>query len=206
MTDSDVRSMEQHVGTVGSNNGSGEGPEESMGARIRKRRLQLGMTLMDLAAATGLTKSFVSQVERGRNSPSISTLRSISNALEVPMLYFFLAEQSTRPVVKHDERRIVKFPGGGMYVEFLTPDLQRNIEMVEMRIKPGHSSARTLRAHDGEECAVVLEGEVEVEVAGIVYRLEAGDSIYIGSSQPHLVKNVGERDARILSAITPPSF
>jgi transcriptional regulator with XRE-family HTH domain len=55
--------------------------EEGLGARIRKRRLQLGMTLQDLAEATGLTKSFVSQVERGRNSPSISTLRSISVAL-----------------------------------------------------------------------------------------------------------------------------
>ena len=42
-----------------------------MGARIRKRRLQLDMTLRDLAVASGLTKSFVSQIERDRNSPSI---------------------------------------------------------------------------------------------------------------------------------------
>ncbi len=188
------------------NGSAADTSEENMGARIRKRRLQLGMTLMDLAAAAGLTKSFVSQVERGRNSPSISTLRSIANALEVPMLYFFLAEQSTRPVVTREDRRIVKFPGGGMYVEFLTPDLQRNIEMVEMRIKPGYNSARTERAHDGEECAVVLEGEVEVDLAGVTYQLHAGDSIYIGSSQPHMVRNVGREDARILSAITPPSF
>lgn len=183
-----------------------EETEASMGARIRQRRLQLGMTLMDLARAAGLTKSFLSQIERGRNSPSISTLRAIAAALEVPMVYFFLAEESQDPVVRRNERRIIKFPGGGMYLEFLSPDLQRNIEMFEMRIKPGHSSAPAPRTHAGEECAVVLQGEVEVEISGVTYRLGPGDSVYVGASQPHVVRNVGQEEARILSAITPPTF
>ncbi|MFH1834483.1 MAG: helix-turn-helix domain-containing protein, partial [bacterium] len=159
--------------------------EESMGARIRKRRQQLGMTLHDLAEATGLTKSFVSQIERGRNSPSISTLRAIAGALEVPMFYFFQAEQTTEPVVRLAQRRVVTFQNTGLKYEFLTPDLQRSIEMLELRLKAGqHTGPRPL-SHEGEECAVVMEGVVEIEVAGVTYCLETGDSIYIGALQPH---------------------
>ena len=180
--------------------------EESMGARIRKRRMQLGMTLNDLAEATGLTKSFVSQIERGRNSPSISTLRGIAAGLEVPMFYFFQAEQTTEPVVRLAQRRIVTFQNTGVKYEFLTPDLQRSIEMLELRLKAGqHTGSRPL-AHEGEECAVVVQGSVEIELAGVTYRLEAGDSIYIGALQPHRTYNPGKDTAVIISAITPPSF
>jgi transcriptional regulator with XRE-family HTH domain len=180
--------------------------EEGMGARIRKRRQQLGMTLSDLAEAGGLTKSFVSQIERGRNSPSISTLRSIAAALEVPMFYFFQAEQTTEPVVRLAQRRIVTFQNTGLKYEFLTPDLQRSIEMLELKLKAGqHSGPRPL-SHDGEECAVVIQGVAEVEVAGITYRLETGDSIYIGALQPHRTFNPGKETAVIISAITPPAF
>jgi transcriptional regulator with XRE-family HTH domain len=180
--------------------------EEGMGARIRRRRQQLGMTLHDLAEASGLTKSFVSQIERGRNSPSISTLRGIAAALEVPMFYFFQAEQTTEPVVRLAERRIVTFQNTGVKYEFLTPDLQRNIEMLELRLKPGqHTGTRPL-SHDGEECAVVIQGTMEVEVAGTTYRLEVGDSIYIGALQSHRTHNPGKGTAVLISAISPPSF
>ncbi|MFH0916198.1 MAG: helix-turn-helix domain-containing protein [bacterium] len=180
--------------------------EEGMGARIRRRRMQLGMTLHDLAETSGLTKSFVSQIERGRNSPSISTLRSVAAALEVPMFYFFQAEQTTEPVVKLAERRVVTFQKTGVKYELLTPDLQRGIEMLELKLKSGqHTGSRPL-SHDGEECAVVVQGCAEVEVADTTYVLEAGDSIYIGALQPHRVFNPGKDTTVIISAITPPSF
>ena len=180
--------------------------EESMGGRIRKRRLQLGMTLHDLADACGVTKSFLSQIERDRNSPSIATLRSIAMALEVPMFYFFQSEQTMAPVVRLSERRVVTFQKTGVKYEFLTPDLQRSIEMLELRLKPGqHTGTRPL-SHEGEECAVVIQGTIDVEVAGTTYRLEAGDSIYIGALQPHRTHNPGKETAVLISAITPPSF
>jgi len=180
--------------------------EDSLGARIRKRRLQLGLTLRDMAASSGLTKSFVSQIERDRNSPSIATLRSIAAALGVPMFYFFQSEQTTSPVVKLAERRVVTFQQTGVQYEFLTPDLQRSIEMLEMRLKPGEHTGTSPLSHDGEECAVVIEGIADIEVAGITYRLDTGDSIYIGALQPHRSHNPGTKTTVIMSAITPPAF
>lgn len=180
--------------------------DERLGARIRTRRLQLGMTLRDLAETSGFTKSFVSQIERGRNSPSISTLRSIAAALEVPMFYFFQAEPSTDPVVRLAERRVVTFRETGVQYEFLTPDLQRGIEMLELRLRPGQHTGNQPFSHDGEECAVLIEGTAEVEINEAIYPLEPGDSIYIGARQPHRVFNPGKKTAVIISAITPPSF
>jgi transcriptional regulator with XRE-family HTH domain len=180
--------------------------ENSMGARIRKRRLQLDMTLRDLATASGLTKSFVSQIERDRNSPSIATLRTIAAALDVPMFYFFQSELTTSPVVRLTERRVVTFQKTGVAYELLTPDLQHNIEMLEMRLEPGEHTGGGPLAHDGEECAVVIEGVAEIEVAGVTYRLGAGDSIYIGALQPHRSYNPGKKTAVIISAISPPAF
>ena len=178
--------------------------QEGLGASIRKRRLQLGMTLQDLAEAASLTKSFVSQVERGRNSPSISTLRNISVALEVPLLYFFQSETAP-PVVKLNERRIVTFNKTGVTYEFLTPDLQRKIEMIELRLEPGQGTGQIF-SHEGEECAVVIQGTIDIEVSEKAYRLEQGDSIYIGARQPHHSRNPGKKTAVLISAITPPSF
>jgi transcriptional regulator with XRE-family HTH domain len=180
--------------------------DDSMGARIRKRRLQLDMTLSDLAQASGLTKSFVSQIERNRNSPSIATLRSVAAALDVPMFYFFQPEETTSPIVRLAERRVVTFQKTGVEYELLTPDLQRSIEMLEMRLKPGQHTGGGPLSHDGEECAVVIEGVVEIELAGTTYRLEAGDSIYIGARQPHRSYNPGRKTAVIISAISPPAF
>jgi transcriptional regulator with XRE-family HTH domain len=199
----DVSAPDWKLGPV---DGEPAADESSMGARIRKRRLQLEMTLRDLAAASGLTKSFVSQIERDRNSPSIATLRTIAAALDVPMFYFFQSELTTSPVVRLAERRVVTFQKTGVTYELLTPDLQHNIEMLEMRLEPGEHTGAGPLAHDGEECAVVVDGVAEIDVAGVTYRLEAGDSIYIGALQPHRSYNPGKKTAVMISAISPPAF
>jgi transcriptional regulator with XRE-family HTH domain len=180
--------------------------DEALGARIRTRRIQLGMTLQDLAEASGLTKSFVSQIERGRNSPSISTLRAMAQALGVRMFYFFQLEQINEPVVRFAERRILTLQGTGVTYELLTPNVQSALEMVEMRLAVGHHTGDRPISHEGEECLVVVEGMIEIEVAGATYNLRTGDSIYIEPRQPHRARNTGERAAVIISAVTPPSF
>ena len=180
--------------------------EQTMGARIRARRLQLGLRLKDVAKRTGLTKSFLSQVERGSNSPSIATLRSLAEALEVPMLYFFLYEERTQIVVRAGERRTITHPGSEMVVELLAPDLQHTIEMVLVHLPPGHDSAAAGTTHRGDECFILIAGSAELDLGTETVQLEAGDSAYIVASHHHLVRNTGEGDAIFISALTPPSF
>lgn len=177
-----------------------------MGTRLRARRLQMGMTLDDLAKKSQLTKSFLSQLERGRNSPSIATLRTLAESLDVPVLYFFLPEEPTQVIVRATERRKVTHPGGGMIIELLAPDLQHNIEFVFVRLQPGHDSAPGGTTHSGDECFILLEGSAEVDLGNETVTLSPGDSAYILASQYHLVRNTGDTDALFISALTPPSF
>jgi transcriptional regulator with XRE-family HTH domain len=179
---------------------------DDLGIRIRARRLQLGLTLVHVAGAAGLTKSFLSQVERGRNSPSIATLRSIARALDVPMYYFFQGEGGHEVVVRRDQRRVLRSERSGFEYELLTPDIRRALEMVVMNLEPGRSTAPSAKAHEGEECTIVLRGCVRVEVAGAVHDLSEGDSIYVDSTQPHRYQNSGSDRATLITAITPPSY
>ncbi|MCZ7662593.1 MAG: cupin domain-containing protein [Thermoleophilia bacterium] len=185
---------------------SGPSGEEVLGTRIRQRRLDLRLTQSDIASSAGLTKSFVSQIERGVTAPSISTLRGIAKALDVSLFYFFQESNSDHTVVRRHQRASVRNPGANVYYELLTPDLRRNIQMIWLHMEPGQVTSDVPRAHDGEECAVVLEGTVEVEIGGIVHTLYEGDSISFDSGQPHRTRNVGSGPATIISAVTPPSF
>lgn len=180
--------------------------EAELGMRIRERRLELGLTQSSVAVAAGLTKSFVSQIERGYTAPSISTLRAIAKALEVSMFFFFQEDRGNHTVVRSHERASVRNLGANLYYELLTPDLQRNIQMIWLHIEPGQVTSDMPRSHEGEECAVVLEGTVEVEVGGVFHVLSTGDSISFDSGLPHRVRNVGPIPASLISAITPPSF
>jgi len=180
--------------------------EAELGRRIRERRLELGLTQSSVADAGGLTKSFVSQIERGYTAPSISTLRAIAKALGVSMFFFFQEDRGNHTVVRSHERASIRNLGANLSYELLTPDLQRNIQMIWLNVEPGQVTSDMPRSHEGEECAVVLEGTVEVEVGGVFDILYAGDSISFDSGLPHRVRNVGLTRATLISAITPPSF
>jgi len=86
--------------------------------------------------------------------------------------------------------------------ELLVPDLHRQIIMLSARFLPGQRGSGEATTHAGEECVVVLEGEMEIEVNGRVVRLNIGDSFYFESTVPHMFRNPGEKPAEILVAIT----
>ncbi|MEW6244835.1 MAG: XRE family transcriptional regulator [Bacillota bacterium] len=177
-----------------------------LGERIKRKRTEQGKSLRDLAAATGLTPSFLSQIERDLVEPSITSLRKIAEALEVPIFYFLMTEQEVEPVVRKHERKVITLPGSGISVELLTPDLDKQMELIMIRLGPGKSTVQHPLPHSGEECTVVLEGKMRITVGSNEYVLDAGDSIYYFASVPHQLVNIGDDDLVILSAITPPTF
>lgn len=179
-----------------------------LGAKIRKRRTELGFNLQDIANRTGLTPSFISQVERDQVEPSISSLRKIAQALEVPIFYFLVDDSNHKMVTRSHERRVLELPGSGVRYELLSPAdfAGRKMEVVVTRMAPGASSHDHPFTHPGEECIVVQRGRALIQVAGEEYVLEPGDSIYILASIPHRVSNAGDDELEILAAITPPAF
>jgi mannose-6-phosphate isomerase-like protein (cupin superfamily) len=165
------------------------------------------MTMGDLARATGLTPSALSQIERGRVDPAIRTLRSIADTLRVPVFYFFLEEPSPSIVVRKNERAHFTFSDRNVVNELLTPDLQRKLEVMSATLGPGETTADVPMPHAGDECLVVLEGQALLDVGGSEYLLEAEDSIYIDAEVPHRITNPSVTTTlRYIAAITPPAF
>jgi len=175
-----------------------------LGRRIHEFRSERGLTLAGLAARVGVTRSFLSSVERGIAYPSIMVLRSIAAALEIPVFLLFTGRESNGIVVRKKQRKMIRAPNAPYSYELVSPDVQHRMEMIIMRLRPGADPAP--RAHEGEECALVLKGQVLLTIGGIDYVLDEGDSIYYNAGLPHRARVIGEEEAEVVSAITPPSF
>jgi transcriptional regulator with XRE-family HTH domain len=178
-----------------------------LGNRIRIARKSQEMTLAEVAEQVGVTRSFLSQVERGVVNPSVTTLRRVAQVLRVP-LFILLAEDefSTNALVKESERRTIVLPHTSLTYQLLSPDLNRKIEMVYSKIEVGCVSCEEPVSHPGEECVLMLKGKVRIEVGSEVFIVDEGDSLYFDCGQPHRLTNIGDVTAEMVSAITPPSF
>jgi transcriptional regulator with XRE-family HTH domain len=194
----------------------------SLGNRIRELRKTQELRISDLAQAANLTTSMISQVERGKISPSIETLKMISNVLKVPISYFFetsvLNDDSTgesqnsafvgndiSPVV-HEQQRKILSPGKGVCFYLLNPNMLGPIEFIYNIYEPGCGTGEGLYTHIGHECGLILEGELVVQIEDKKYRLKKGDSITFDSSKPHSKINDGSTPCICVWANTPPYF
>lgn len=188
---------------------NGETPDP-LGERVRERRKELGFSLEELAARTGLTASFLSLIERNINNPSLDSLYRIAEALDVPPFYFsadaITSPVSQNPVVRHDERIKITFPPGDVTSELLVPSLRNKLEVFISRVQPAAGNVARTPKTASEECLYVMEGSLRVVLNDQEYLLEAGDSIYIQGFALREICAVGEGEAVFLSAITPPIF
>jgi transcriptional regulator with XRE-family HTH domain len=192
----------------------------SLGAKIRQQRKTRRLTLTELAEQCNISPSFLSQIERNQANPSVATLHKIAEVFGLPLATFFeepkknnnyqqpvKAEETLAKVVRANQRKTLIYPGSGIRNELLSPDLQRDIQMMWVVIPPGADTGDDPLIHDGEECGVVLQGQVEIWVGDNEhYILGPGDAIYQASTVPHRSRNIGDEDVIIVVAITPPSF
>ena len=181
--------------------------EIDVGERLRAIRRSRRATLRTVATRSGLSESFLSQVERGRSSASIASLRRIADALGVSIADLFDVDNMPGPrVLRRDERPALAFGVLGRKL-LLTPRPLQSLEVFVGELEVGGSTGHQPYAHgDSEELFVVLAGEVQLEVGGEVFYLEYGDSIDYRSSTPHRATNAGDDLAEVMWIISPPSY
>jgi transcriptional regulator with XRE-family HTH domain len=181
--------------------------EVDVGERLREIRLLRHATLKTIADRAGVSESFLSQVERGRASASIASLRRIANALGVSVADLFDQSGPPRPrVLRRDERPSLSFGVLGTK-RLLTPRPLSHLEVFVGELDVGGSTGTEPYAHgDSEELLIVLKGSVQLELGGEVHELESGDSIDYRSSTDHRVTNHGEEPAEVIWIISPPSY
>lgn len=186
----------------------------NLGNVLRQLRLGRKMTLEAAASRAGVTRSYLSQVERGRVSPSLATLKRIAGVLGTSLGELFNSQPDTPPersdpgvrIVRKDRRKTFTFPNSQGHYELLTPDLTRKIEFILVTAEPGASSGDEDFVHQSEECAFVQRGTMELRVGHEVFVLHEGDCAYFDSSMPHRWRNVGNVTMEVLWVITPPTF
>lgn len=176
----------------------------SLGARIKTRRKELGLSLRELAAKVGVTASYLSKVELEQTSPSIDSLRAISRALEVPVFLFLMEDGPASPVVRAAERLKLQRSHSRLMVELLTPDLNRRMEAFIFEQEPGSGNYAITPSQYTEEIIHVLNGQLEVELVTGTYQLNVGDTIYFEGPSLKSLKAIGTETMRVLAVVTPP--
>lgn len=177
-----------------------------LGHRIRRRRQEAKLSLRELADQVDLTASFLSQIERDLASPSIESLRKISDALDVPVFYFLVEPDGKSPVVRYNQRLKLTRPDTNLTYELLVPDLNRKMEAVLIEREPGDQKiAEPLREYT-EEFIYVLQGQLEIRWSGKEYILGPGDTIYFEGPLLERIATRGDQTLRFITVITPPVF
>jgi len=177
-----------------------------LGRKIRDLRQRRGLTVQQLADASGLSKGFISQVENERTSPSLSTLHDLAGALGISAAYLVVEEEPVPCVVRAADRPVVQVGGNTSRVEVLSAQPKRNLEMLVAELPPGLSAGDKLHYHHGEECVLCIAGRVRLTYGTHVVVLEEGDTCHYDGRVPHAVENCGDVVARVLIAMTPAAF
>jgi transcriptional regulator with XRE-family HTH domain len=182
----------------------------SFGEKIRRVREQKRLTLKDLAGGAGVSESLISQIETGRVSPSIDTLLSIADYLEIDLEYLFSDYKRTKKATVLRQRDRSRMRRAGVSYEqlsLLTEEENRHaVEAVLLEIEPGRQQGSRDYGHDGRELGIILDGRGELSYGRDTYSLGKGDSINFASSIPHLLRNTGKRPLKAIWIITPPKM
>jgi transcriptional regulator with XRE-family HTH domain len=179
---------------------------DDLGEKIRKIRIEKGLTIAELSEITHLSASMISQVENNKSLPSLKTLEQFSIALKVPIGALFESQEGTHsPIIKQSERQRLRTRHGVTFY-LLTPNVsEHDIEALYNVYKP-HGHTGPLYSHHGEECGIVIKGKFEVLWNNQVFIIEEGDTIYLDSSKPHKITNLSDEEAIAIWINSPPTW
>lgn len=186
-----------------------EWEEVRVGEKIKQLREKKGLSLKEVADATGFSTALLSQMESHLVSPSLGSIIKLAKALEVRVGDFF-GETEGEPfaIVRKDERKTVsRFASkegvsyGYSYESLGFEKKNRRMEPFIVTLEPATLKTSKTSAHEGEEFIFVLEGEMQVILGNHTDILYPGDSIYYDSNIPHRVQCHQDKVARILAVL-----
>lgn len=181
--------------------------EVDIGSKIRARRQSNGQTLKQLSEKVGCTSAYLSQIERGKVSPSIASLKKIAEALQAKISDFFVESVANEPVVlSAKSRTLISLERWNAKIWSLVADPKnKRMHPFYTTIESGGGSHGTY-SHVGEEFGIVLKGELTIELDGVMHLVKENESFYYSSSRPHNWTNPGDKETIVVWVISPPTF
>ena len=208
--------------------------ELKVGQRLNSRRREMGISLRKLAKMTGLSASFLSQVERGQTNLSLKSLQFISRALSVPLLYFLTEDEGPKPektlefvsqampekapklhdkteklpaytpVVRAGDRSKLMLPLSGVVYELLTPSFGQKMVAIKGELSPGTGNVMRRLREPTEEFIFVLSGALQVGLDRGEYILNPGDTIYFEGKNLQKLICASENESAVWISVITP--
>ena len=163
-----------------------------IGEKIKRLRLQRGLTQEELADRCELSKGFISLLERDLTSPSIATLGDVLECLGTDLAAFF-TEHAEEKLVFSEDDTYIKEDGETLKgaIRWLVPTAQKNeMEPILVDMASGGSTDWD-NPHEGEEFGYVLSGAVQIELGDRAVKARKGESFYFRTTEPHRLVNPG---------------
>lgn len=174
-----------------------------IGSKIKRLRLQSGLTQEELGERTDLSKGYISQLERDLNSPSIETLFSLLEVLGTTPKDFFDETKKSAPVVYSPEDQTTYFNDELHYkIRWLIPRSNEN-EMEPVHITFSQKGELKQFAPSLSETFIyVLTGKVEIEIGTRIYSASEGDAVYYSAEDQHRISNAYDGSSELLLVAT----
>jgi len=178
-----------------------------VGKQLRAVRTSFGLSQRELAKRAGVTNGMISLIEQDRVSPSVGSLQKILGAFPMTMAEFFTRDMQARENVVFRAAELPDVGTGDIEYRLIAASRrERKMSILWETYNPDTDTGEDLLTHSGEEGGVVIEGEIELTVAGETWTLGPGDAYYFDSRLPHRFRNTQKTPARIVSANTPPTI
>ncbi|HEX9448057.1 MAG TPA: helix-turn-helix domain-containing protein [Dongiaceae bacterium] len=176
----------------------------AIGQHLREKRRQLDLTLDQVAESVGLTKSFLSDIERDKTSPSVASLLALCDVLNIPIGSLFGAGQSA--LIRAHERESIQLGGIKVNDHLLTSSNAQRLRGIWSEMEPGGTGGEKLYSlRCDEEMVLVIAGEVVIQIEEEKHHMQAGDSLTFDPRRAHTFYNPSrDNKAVAVFVITPP--
>lgn len=174
----------------------------AIGSRIRSVRQAQRLTIDQVAESTGLTKGFLSRVERDLTSPSVASLVTLCQVLSIEVGELF--SQPETNVVKLSEAPRISLGGDGIVEQLVTARSERRLQMIRAVVEPRGEGEKELYSVDCEvEVLHVISGEFILIFANEQFELGAGDTVTFPGREPHSWRNPTDEQTVLIWTLVP---
>jgi transcriptional regulator with XRE-family HTH domain len=172
--------------------------ENVIGEMIKDLRIQKRLTLKQLSEKTGLSSSFLSQVENSKSSITLQSLSKISEALEVSRSYFFSENNQTNRFVRKKQENKLNFNHSNFIYQGLSGNISNPIFEPMLVVLLANNEKVNASTHKGQEFVYVLEGKLTVLIGEEETEIGPGDSFHMDSTTPHTWYNRTSEPVKLL--------
>lgn len=181
--------------------------EEEIYIKIKKIRKQKKMTLKNMSEKTGFSISFLSQMERGISPITMTSLKKITTALDIPIKELFVETEKKEEYFSRDSNEALQgLQKNYKYFRILSGRFPERVMDSFFLVMEPHSIRFKGSSHAGEEFYYVLKGCGIFIIDGHEHKISAGETIHYPSRRNHLVQNREDVELEMLCVITPPIF